>query len=791
VPTRLFLRNTQTEPGTGDAVYDLSEDQGSNNVTIGIEANNFDEVARWQMEISEELDSASIGYSIRLDQGGSSEGRLVAQYRRGGSVIANSPPSTVYTESGTHTGTLVLDSLPGFESGDIIAIMAEANHSGGGGRLLEAHVNDESSFIDAEFVSAAEPIDDEVIEGSQSEVANGHDIDFEQDGESSFSVILIEETTDTFDEIDEDISEGTESIVDSQVSRAVDDTVSEQTDLTIEFDLGTDLTPESPVDTVSLVELGFDIDFESDGDVSTSTVVVSEEVVDAEDIEETVSEGTVSDIDAGIVVTVTDDFEHTSNSVITSAILIEQLEILEGTQSNINTERLLERFEGIQEVSLIQAEIDGTVVSEEDITAVTQNSVFTDEIVTSQEADEIHEATNSVIQTQNVADLSVTVGEGTHTDAEVDESRSLSDTIEVQTQGSTELGVDSIAGEINEELTGSQESAESQIDSDEIVADNTQTIVSVDESVSSQDTDETHDQTESTIQTTSSVEVEETVTEGSESLTLTDTSAQVDRLVLTNTQSDIILLSPVDMLEVLAYESLSALVLDSEGLVNESLNLNTIVDLFIQEQVSAQDFEEVLEGTVNVLSLDSELEGYEAVEEASDLSDQSSGAVGEEFDEQVLEGSVSDLDAGISVTFILDEEVTQSEIIVQSDVTSASDILETVEEGSGSVLDAGISITFETDDEDTLSSIETTDDADVAEIIEELIQNVTASNILTLDELIAPFEPEDELVFEGTVCSIHLAESVFTPGPWRVCPPGQGPDWKFCKDPEPTTWEPN
>jgi hypothetical protein len=155
--SRNFLRNAQTELGTGGAVFDLSETEGtpttlsSGNLSSG----GFTEVLRWQRTVGDAVGAATISTQLSVATISAN-----AQYRwrlirlnSSGVEQATSDYSGTQTTVGIKTSTFVFSTT--WESGDRLALVLEfGKTSGGGNRAMSVDVNSADSFADFELAVA-------------------------------------------------------------------------------------------------------------------------------------------------------------------------------------------------------------------------------------------------------------------------------------------------------------------------------------------------------------------------------------------------------------------------------------------------------------------------------------------------------------------------------------------------------------------------------------------------------------------------------------------------------------
>jgi hypothetical protein len=128
---RQFLRNIQTEPGTGGDVYDLDDVQGTG-ATLGsgdVTSTSFVEVLRFQRTVDTTVVGSSFPCSLDMASvTGPMEWRWrVQRINSSGAVQASSDYSPVFEDSGIKTATLALATT--WQIGDRLAISVELRKS--------------------------------------------------------------------------------------------------------------------------------------------------------------------------------------------------------------------------------------------------------------------------------------------------------------------------------------------------------------------------------------------------------------------------------------------------------------------------------------------------------------------------------------------------------------------------------------------------------------------------------------------------------------------------------------
>jgi hypothetical protein len=153
--SRNFLRTTQTEPGTGGIVRDLSETQGTpTTLGSGSVSGGFVEVLRWHRVVGTTVGSDAI--STQVDVSAVSAATLeyrwrVQRYNSAGVLQASSTSySAGHNTVGIKTATFVLSTT--WEADDRLALSLELRKaSGGGSRSITLNVNDADAWLEFEI----------------------------------------------------------------------------------------------------------------------------------------------------------------------------------------------------------------------------------------------------------------------------------------------------------------------------------------------------------------------------------------------------------------------------------------------------------------------------------------------------------------------------------------------------------------------------------------------------------------------------------------------------------------
>lgn len=159
--TRYYLRNTQTNGGTGGTVYDLLTAQGTGATlqSAAISGTSFTEVFRWQVGVPANVaPDTVIPVSVNISAVSAStlEVRWRIQRIDSSNVVQDSSGySAAYNTTGTKTDNLSLSTT--WNSGDRMALSMELRRvSGGGSRTVTISVNNANSFIDPDLVPVAQ-----------------------------------------------------------------------------------------------------------------------------------------------------------------------------------------------------------------------------------------------------------------------------------------------------------------------------------------------------------------------------------------------------------------------------------------------------------------------------------------------------------------------------------------------------------------------------------------------------------------------------------------------------------
>jgi hypothetical protein len=150
---RHHLRDTQTEPGTGGTVFDLSPTQGTG-TTVGsgnVASTTFVEVLRFQATVGAGVGGAAFPSSMDMASvsAATMEWRWrVQRYDSSGVLQASSNYSPAHNTAGVKTADLTLDTT--WSAGDRLAVSVEMRKvSGGGNRSFTLNINDADTYIDA------------------------------------------------------------------------------------------------------------------------------------------------------------------------------------------------------------------------------------------------------------------------------------------------------------------------------------------------------------------------------------------------------------------------------------------------------------------------------------------------------------------------------------------------------------------------------------------------------------------------------------------------------------------
>jgi hypothetical protein len=166
--TRYFLRNTQTEPGTGgsgvSSVRDLSTTQGTGTtVTTGNFSHSiFANVHHWTRTVGAGVVAdGTQNYAVSVDVNSvtSEESDLEYRFRvcrrnSSGTLQANSGYSSTFTTAGIKTATLSMNAGT-WAAGDRLSVEVEARIPSALDGSIVFNVNDADSYVDAENAAAA------------------------------------------------------------------------------------------------------------------------------------------------------------------------------------------------------------------------------------------------------------------------------------------------------------------------------------------------------------------------------------------------------------------------------------------------------------------------------------------------------------------------------------------------------------------------------------------------------------------------------------------------------------
>jgi hypothetical protein len=168
MPTRLFLRGTQTEPSTGGVNYDMLPDMGAGNGTVQFSFNDtaFVETGRFVRQLSAAPSETSFPVSVNV---ASLEGTIEYRFRparftSAGTFVQGGTYSPLYNTAGVKTTTLSF-TPSAWNSGDLLVLTMEGRRTGGHGNVrFNVTVGDVSSYVDATFVSDPDPVSAEVTD---------------------------------------------------------------------------------------------------------------------------------------------------------------------------------------------------------------------------------------------------------------------------------------------------------------------------------------------------------------------------------------------------------------------------------------------------------------------------------------------------------------------------------------------------------------------------------------------------------------------------------------------------
>jgi len=150
---KYFLRNTQTNVGTGGIGYDLSTTQGTSTTlnTGNLNSTDFTEMLFWQVTVGDTPTATTFPTSLSIS---ALTGTLGYRWRiqrvdSSNTVLASSAYSTTRTTTGTQTETLTLSET--WAAGDRFRLSFEIARTGGHGNVaLNLNVNDANSFVDVD-----------------------------------------------------------------------------------------------------------------------------------------------------------------------------------------------------------------------------------------------------------------------------------------------------------------------------------------------------------------------------------------------------------------------------------------------------------------------------------------------------------------------------------------------------------------------------------------------------------------------------------------------------------------
>jgi hypothetical protein len=149
---KYFLRNTQTNAGTGGIGYDLSTTQGTSTTltTATIASDVFAERFFWQVTVNGTPTATTFPTSLSIS---ALNGSVIYRWRvqrvdSGNNIIASSAYSATGTTTGTQTATLTLSQT--WASGDRFRLSFEiARVTGAHGNVsVTLNVNNANSFVD-------------------------------------------------------------------------------------------------------------------------------------------------------------------------------------------------------------------------------------------------------------------------------------------------------------------------------------------------------------------------------------------------------------------------------------------------------------------------------------------------------------------------------------------------------------------------------------------------------------------------------------------------------------------
>jgi hypothetical protein len=148
---RHFLRNTQTNDGTGGIIYDLSTVQGSIPGTLtnsSLSTTTFAEIFSWQITVDDNVNSTSFPTSISIGTLTTTQYRWRIQRVNSSNVVqVSSSYSSTLTTTGPQTETLTLSTT--WNTGDRLRLSFEAARTGNHGvGSINININNADSFVD-------------------------------------------------------------------------------------------------------------------------------------------------------------------------------------------------------------------------------------------------------------------------------------------------------------------------------------------------------------------------------------------------------------------------------------------------------------------------------------------------------------------------------------------------------------------------------------------------------------------------------------------------------------------
>lgn len=153
---RVFLKNTQTNQGTGGTTYDLSKVQGTGAVLTSPNRTSTTYILAYQFQItvSNIIRSVSFPTSIRISAASNTSGLRwrLDRYNSSNVLQASSTFQTVTGITLPSTRTAIITFSTTWSSGDRLRLRLETNRSSGGGNAnLTFAVNDASSYVDYDY----------------------------------------------------------------------------------------------------------------------------------------------------------------------------------------------------------------------------------------------------------------------------------------------------------------------------------------------------------------------------------------------------------------------------------------------------------------------------------------------------------------------------------------------------------------------------------------------------------------------------------------------------------------